>query len=82
MVRSVGLFIVALLFAATPARATQFTLADSAYSAPYCGPGSRRVQNKILSALTSFSLDFVGDSETFTLFELGRRRKKRSTLMM
>ena len=73
MLKLLSAFVVALFLVATPAQAALFTLADFNVTVHEEDPGLVLFEKEILSTPTSFVLDLVGQSKTFTLFELGTK---------
>ncbi len=71
MTKLLGSFVVVLLLVAAPAHAALFTLDEYSVSVHTTDPGLVLFENDILATPKQFSLDFVGDSETFTLFQVG-----------
>ena len=77
MTKLLGSLAIALLVVAAPAQAALFTLDDYTVTVHKTDPGLVLFANEILQTPAdtgfSFTLDSVGESKTFTLFELGTR---------
>ena len=66
-----GAFVVALLLVATPAQAALFTLESYSVDVRTEDPGLVLYENNLYSNALEFTLDSVGESKTFELFEIG-----------
>jgi hypothetical protein len=66
-----GAFVVAFLLVATPAHAALFTLESYSVDLRTEDPGLVLYENNLYSDLLEFTLNIVGESKTFKLFEIG-----------
>lgn len=64
-------FVLALLLVASPAHAVQFTLDSYSIEVRDSDPGLVLYAKNLYDKPIDFALDYVGDSETFELFEIG-----------
>ena len=71
MRKLIGPLVAACLLVASPAHAALFTLDSYAVSLRTTDPGLVLFEDKLLGTPTTFTLDTVGEQETFTLFRIG-----------